>query len=141
MVGGCQGGERALLGPIREQAIAHRSRLGLNVGGWRFAPVRKEDEVRDVQPFAHGSYHLGFATAFRAQSVIDRRGFNQSGAGSGYKQEKGEAVRAARYRDADAFAGRNKRIEIGGEALYRLIRRGHSLNRTWPRPWHWEATP
>jgi len=56
--------------------------------------------VLDAQAVTEAGDHRRFGRAFIAQPVIDRRSFDPFGQGRVGEQEQGQAVGAARNRDA-----------------------------------------
>jgi len=74
--------------------------------------------VLDAQAVTEAGDHRRFGRAFIAQPVIDRPSLDPSGQGRVGEQEQGQAVGAARNRDAEPSALRRPDPrEIGAKAL------------------------
>jgi hypothetical protein len=80
-------------------------------------PPHDLDGVRHSKPNAKLCDHLGFAVALVAQSVIDRRGFDEAWPRGGCEQQQSHAVRTTGYCNPDVHFRRDQRIEIPREPL------------------------
>jgi hypothetical protein len=66
---------------------------------------------------ADGGHACGFAGSFGSERVINSRRLYVAGPSGGGQQQQGEAVGAARHRDADASARGNQRVEVAAEPV------------------------
>jgi hypothetical protein len=66
----------------------------------------------DANPLTQATDHLRFGATFGAKSMIDRRRFNLGRARGGRQQKQGQAVRPARYRNAERRSRRDQGVEV-----------------------------
>ena len=73
--------------------------------------------MQDAEAFAQAGDHVRFSPTFRTKAMIDRRRLDFAGPRGCSEQQQCEAVRAARYGEAELRSGLDQRVEIGPEAF------------------------